>query len=80
MPPSRGDNVTKWGKVENNYGGGNQGRQAHRTEPKYCFMEDGLLNLAFLSVSPLHKRREDPALFIGPDQDAETGRLEIRAL
>lgn len=38
--------TSKWGKEENNYGGGNQERQAYRTGPKYCFVQDGLLNLA----------------------------------
>ena len=37
---------TKWEKEENNYGGGNNERQAYRTDPKYCFVKDGLLNIA----------------------------------
>lgn len=37
---------TKWAKEENNYGGGNNERQAYRTDPKYCFTKDGFLNLA----------------------------------
>ncbi len=37
---------TKWAKEENNYGGGNYERQAYRTDPKYCFVRDGFLNLA----------------------------------
>ena len=36
----------KWSKEENNYGGGNNERQAYRTESKYCFVKDGVLNLA----------------------------------
>jgi beta-glucanase (GH16 family) len=37
---------SKWEKEENNYGGGNNERQAYRTDPKYCFVKDGLLHLA----------------------------------
>ena len=37
---------TKWEKEENNYGGGNNERQAYRTDPKYCFVKDGFLNIA----------------------------------
>jgi len=37
---------SKWEKEENNYGGGNNERQAYRTDPKYCFVKDGILNLA----------------------------------
>lgn len=36
----------KWEKEENNYGGGNYERQAYRTDPKYCLVRDGLLNIA----------------------------------
>ena len=39
-------NFHKWEKEENNYGGGNNERQAYRTEPKYSFVKDGLLNIA----------------------------------
>lgn len=38
--------VTKWEKEENNYGGGNNERQAYRTDPKYCVVRDGHLNLS----------------------------------
>lgn len=37
---------TKWEKEENNYGGGNNERQAYRTDPKYCSVKDGKLNIA----------------------------------
>lgn len=37
---------SKWEKEENNYGGGNNERQAYRTDPKYCFVNNGILNLA----------------------------------
>ena len=37
---------TKWSKEENNYGGGNFERQAYRTDPKYCFVKGGNLNIA----------------------------------
>jgi len=36
----------KWEKEENNYGGGNNERQAYRTDPNYCFVQDGLLHIA----------------------------------
>lgn len=36
----------KWEKEENNYGGGNNERQAYRTDPKYCFVENGFLHIA----------------------------------
>lgn len=38
--------LTKWGKVEDNYGGGNNERQFYSTDPKYCFVKDGRLNIA----------------------------------
>lgn len=38
--------LTKWAKEENNYGGGNFERQAYRMDSKYCFVDDGLLNIA----------------------------------
>jgi beta-glucanase (GH16 family) len=41
-----GLDYTKWEKEENNYGGGNNERQAYRTDPKYCVVEDGTLKLA----------------------------------
>ena len=36
----------KWAREENNYGGGNYERQAYRVDEKYCFVKDGLLNVA----------------------------------
>nr|NIP97547.1 hypothetical protein [Akkermansiaceae bacterium] len=36
----------KWAREENNYGGGNFERQAYRTDPKYCYVKDGKLNIA----------------------------------
>lgn len=41
-----GLDYTKWEKEENNYGGGNNERQAYRTDQKYCFVKDGCLNIA----------------------------------
>ncbi|MFH5806518.1 family 16 glycosylhydrolase [Alienimonas sp. DA493] len=38
--------LTKWGKEENNLGGGNNERQAYRVEDKYAFVRDGKLHLA----------------------------------
>lgn len=37
---------SKWAKEENNYGGGNNERQAYRTDPTYCYVKDGLLHIA----------------------------------
>lgn len=37
---------SKWEKEENNYGGGNNERQAYRTDPKYCYVKEGNLNIA----------------------------------
>lgn len=37
---------SKWEKEENNYGGGNRERQAYRTDSKYSYVKDGLLNIA----------------------------------
>jgi beta-glucanase (GH16 family) len=37
---------TRWEKEENNYGGGNNERQAYRTDPKFCYARDGCLNIA----------------------------------
>ena len=39
-------NPSHWEKEENNYGGGNNERQAYRVDRKYCFVQDGLLNIA----------------------------------
>jgi beta-glucanase (GH16 family) len=36
----------KWEMEENNYGGGNNERQAYRTDAKYCFVKDGYLHIA----------------------------------
>ncbi|MEP2776796.1 MAG: glycoside hydrolase family 16 protein [Luteolibacter sp.] len=36
---------SKWEKEENNYGGGNNERQAYRTDPKYCTVAGGFLNV-----------------------------------
>ncbi|NNE92642.1 MAG: glycoside hydrolase family 16 protein [Verrucomicrobiales bacterium] len=43
-----GDKIdfTKWEREENNYGGGNNERQAYRTDSKYSFVKDGNLNIA----------------------------------
>lgn len=37
---------TKWSRVEDNYGGGNNERQFYSTDEKYCFVKDGRLNVA----------------------------------
>ncbi len=36
----------KWEREENNYGGGNNERQAYRTDPKYSFVKNGSLHIA----------------------------------
>lgn len=39
-------NLTKWGKVEDNYGGGNNEAQHYSVDEKYCYVEDGALHIA----------------------------------
>ena len=41
-----GLDLAKWSREENNYGGGNNERQAYRMEPKYCHVKDGVLRIA----------------------------------
>lgn len=36
---------SKWAKEENNYGGGNNERQAYRMDGKYCTVKEGALNM-----------------------------------
>jgi beta-glucanase (GH16 family) len=38
--------TTKWAREENGYGGGNNERQFYSTNPKYCYVKDGLLHQA----------------------------------
>jgi len=38
--------LTKWGKEENNYGGGNNEAQHYSMSEKYAYLENGLLNIA----------------------------------
>lgn len=38
--------LTKWGKEENNYGGGNNEAQHYSMLPKYAYVEDGQLHIA----------------------------------
>jgi beta-glucanase (GH16 family) len=38
--------TTKWAKEENGYGGGNRENQFYSTNPKYCYVKAGQLNLA----------------------------------
>ncbi|NNJ25256.1 glycoside hydrolase family 16 protein [Alienimonas chondri] len=38
--------LTKWGKEVDNYGGGNNERQAYLPDDKYAFVKDGALNIA----------------------------------
>lgn len=38
--------LSKWSYEENNYGGGNNERQAYRIEEKYCRVKDGSLHLS----------------------------------
>ena len=75
---------TKWEKEENNYGGGNNERQAYRTDSKYCVVKDGMLNM--------HVYRDPHTTSDGKKQpyssarirtqkrgDWQYGRFEIRA-
>ena len=36
----------KWAREENNYGGGNNERQAYRIERKYCDVKNGMLEIS----------------------------------
>jgi hypothetical protein len=70
----------KWEKEENNYGGGNNERQAYRTDPKYCFVKDGVLNLAVYRDAHTTPDGKDAALLLCPNPNAEAGGMEIRTL
>lgn len=37
---------SKWAREENNYGGGNNERQFYSTDPKYCHIKEGKLNIS----------------------------------
>lgn len=75
---------TKWEKEENNYGGGNNERQAYRTDPKYCFVKDGMLNVAVYRDAHTTcdgKRQSYSSARIRTQKrgDWTYGRFEIRA-
>jgi hypothetical protein len=81
-----GDNLDyrKWEKEENNYGGGNNERQAYRTDPKYCFVKDGVLNLAVYRdahTTPDGKTQPYSSARIRTQNRGEWkyGRFEVRA-
>ncbi|MCA9141667.1 MAG: glycoside hydrolase family 16 protein [Planctomycetales bacterium] len=76
--------VTKWEKEENNYGGGNNERQAYRTDPKYCFVSEGLLNIAVYRdphVTSDGKSQPYSSARIRTQKrgDWKYGRVEVRA-
>lgn len=75
---------TKWEKEENNYGGGNNERQAYRTAPKYCFVKGGYLNLAvYRDPHPSSDGKNQPyssaRLRTQKRGDWKYGRFEVRA-
>ena len=75
---------TKWEKEENNYGGGNNERQAYRTDPKYCVVKDGNLNIAVYrdehTTSDGKKQPYSSARIRSMKRgDWKFGRYEIRA-
>ncbi len=81
-----GDNLdfTKWEKEENNYGGGNNERQAYRTDPKYCFVKGGYLNLAvFRDAHTTSDGKKQPyssaRIRTQKRGDWKYGRFEVRA-
>ncbi|MDF1852224.1 MAG: glycoside hydrolase family 16 protein [Verrucomicrobiales bacterium] len=61
---------SKWAKEENNYGGGNNERQAYRTDSKYCVVEDGLLKL--------HVFRDPHTTSDGKTQPYSSARIRSR--
>lgn len=75
---------TKWEKEENNYGGGNNERQAYRTDPKYCFVKDGFLNMAvYRDAHTTNDGKTQPysssRIRSQKRGDWQYGRFEIRA-
>lgn len=75
---------SKWAKEENNYGGGNNERQAYRTETKYCFVKDGVLNIAVYRdphTTSDGKKQPYSSARIRTQKRAEWkyGRFEVRA-
>ena len=74
----------KWSKEENNYGGGNNERQAYRTESKYSFVKGGNLNIAvYREAHTTSDGKTQPyssaRLRTQKQGDWEFGRFEIRA-
>ena len=74
----------RWGKEENNYGGGNNERQAYRMDEKYCFVRDGRLHIAVHRdphTTSDGKRQAYSSARIRTLQrgDWQFGRFEIRA-
>ncbi len=61
---------TKWAKEENNYGGGNNERQAYRMESKYCEVKDGSLNI--------HVYRDAHTTSDGKEQPYSSARIRSR--
>ena len=75
---------SKWEKEENNYGGGNNERQAYRTDRKYCFVKDGLLNIAvYRDAHTTSDGKKQPyssaRLRTQKRGDWKYGRFEVRA-
>ncbi|MGJ8671798.1 glycoside hydrolase family 16 protein [Rubritalea sp.] len=77
--------LTKWAKEENNYGGGNNERQAYRTDAKYCSVKDGNLNLSvFRDPHTTNDGKTQPYSSVRirtlKRGDWTYGRFEVRAI
>ena len=75
---------SKWAKEENNYGGGNNERQAYRTDAKYCTLSNGLLNLnvfreAHTTVDGKNQPYSSARIRSRKRAEWRFGRFEIRA-
>ena len=76
--------LTKWGYEVNNYGGGNDEKQAYRDDVKYCFVKDGNLHVAAYRdahVTTDGKRQPYSSARIRTKGrfDFTYGRVEVRA-
>lgn len=75
---------SKWAKEENNYGGGNNERQAYRMDGKYCTVSEGILNLnvfrdAHTTVDGKNQPYSSARIRTRKRAEWQYGRFEIRA-
>ncbi len=79
-----GLDMSKWGKVEDNYGGGNNEAQHYSVDEKYCYVEDGKLHIAvyrdpFTSVDGKTQPYSSARIRSLQRGDWTYGRFEVRA-